>query len=191
MHSVDPDVLAHCVAIIVSKNEHDGEALMRLAHRLRFGEVIAYSPKLRAEQFNQRLAFFLVHFGFEDSSRTQLLKTLRHSASVSLCYAPVVLFLREAGPEQVRAGIETGFDDVINVPAEGPDIAMRLAGQIGREQLYIETRNYIGPDRHRMDHIEPKPRPRQAEEPHARLIVLRTVQNGVHIVRREGERKPH
>ncbi|MGV8830889.1 MAG: hypothetical protein ACOH2N_02855 [Devosia sp.] len=189
--AVDPSVLAHCVAIVVAKNEKDGEALMRLAERLRFGKMIAYTPALKPDVFSHRLVFFLVHFDFDDAARKQMLNSLRHSGSVSLCYAPVVIFLRDASVEQVRSCIEMGFDDVLNVPAEGPDIAMRLASQIGREQLYIETRNYIGPDRHRMDHIEPTPRTRQAEEPHARLIILRTVQDGVHIVRREGERKLH
>mgnify|MGYP000495033356 CR=1 FL=1 len=108
-----------------------------------------------------------------------------------LCYAPVVVFLRNGSVEQVRDCVEMGFDDVINVPAEGPEIATRLAAQIGREKLYIETRNYIGPDRHRLDHLIPTAQPRKAEEPHTRLIILRTVEAGVHIVRREGAQKRH
>lgn len=193
MHTqpADPSVLAHCVAIVVAQNQVDGAALMRLAERLRFGDIIAWTPTLKHDQFSHRLVFFLVHFDFEDGAKTALLKVLRHSGSVSLCYAPVVVFLRSASGGQVRACVEMGFDDVINVPAEGPEIATRLAAQIGREQLYIETRNYIGPDRHRMDHLAAAAQPRQAEEPHARLIILRTVEEGVHIVRREGARKPH
>jgi len=190
-HPVDPSVLAHCVAIVVSQNSEDGEALMRLAERLRFGEVVAYSSKLKSEHFNHRLVFFLVHFDFANTARTQLLTDLRHSASVSLAYAPVVMFLRDASAAQVRAGVEMGFDDVINVPAEGADVAMRLAAQIGREHLYVETRNYLGPDRHRMDNVGPIPRQREPEEPHARLIILRTVEDGVHIVRREERHKVH
>lgn len=177
----DPDVLAHCVAIVAANNERDGEALMRLAERLRFGEVIAYSPLLKPAPFAHRLVFFLVHFDFPPTHKTQLLNHLRHSGSVSLCYAPVVAFLRDASVDEVRASIEMGFDDVINVPAEGASIAMRLAAQIGREHVYIETRNYLGPDRFRMD----DPARGRAAEPHAQLAILRTVENGVNIVRRE------
>jgi DNA-binding NarL/FixJ family response regulator len=188
---VDTSVLAHCVAIVVSQNKEDGEALMRLAERLRFGAVIAHSPKLKPEPFNHRLVFFLVHFDFANTARMQLLRDLRHFPSVSLAYAPVVMFLRDASAAQIRAGIEMGFDDVINVPGEGPDIAHRLASQIGREHLYVETRTYLGPDRHRMDRFGPGPAQRQAEEPHARLFIMRTVEEGVHIVRREDVHKAH
>ena len=193
MHTqpADPSVLAHCVAIVVARNERDGEALMRLAGRLRFGTILAHGARLGHDMFNHRLVFFLVHFDFEDAARMQLLNSLRHAASVSLCYAPVVMFLRDASAVQVRSCIAQGFDEVINVPAEGPEIATRLAAQIGREHLYIETRNYIGPDRHRMDHLIGTPSDRQPEEPHARLIILRTVEAGVQIVRREGSRKGH
>lgn len=190
-HAVDPSVLAHCVAIVVSQNERDGEALMRLAERLRFGDVVAYSAKLGHDHFNHRLVFYLIHFDFEEAARAPLLTKLRHSASVSLSYAPAVIFLRDASAAQVRACVELGFDEVINVPAEGADIAMRLAGQIGREHLYVETRNYLGPDRHRMDRLGHKPAVRQPEEPHARLSILRTVEDGVHIVRREGVVRKH
>lgn len=190
-HPADPGVLAHCVAIVVAKNERDGEALMRLAERLRFGDVVAYTPTLGPAPFAHRLVFFLVYFDFEHADKVQLLNNLRHSGSVSLCYAPVIVFLRDASVEQVRASIEMGFDDVINVPAEGADIATRLAAQIGRERLYIETRVYLGADRHRLDHRARNAVRRQAEEPHARLTILRTVEAGVHIVRREGVRKGH
>jgi len=193
MHTppADPSVLAHCIAIVVAQHERDGAALMRLAERLRFGTVLAYDARAGHDMFNHRLVFFLVHFDFDDAARRQLLGSLRNSASVSLCYAPVVMFLRDGSAEQVGACVAQGFDEVINVPAEGPEIATRLAAQIGREHLYIETRNYIGPDRHRMDHLQGAPGDRQPEEPHARLIILRTVEAGVHIVRREGSRKGH
>ncbi|WP_193335720.1 hypothetical protein [Devosia beringensis] len=190
-HPPDPDILAHCVALVVANNQPDTEALMRLAHKLRFGDIAAWSPTLGHAPFSHRLVFFLVHFDFGDADRLALLKNLRHSGSVSLCYAPVVMFLRDASEEQVRACVEMGFDEVINVPAEGKGMATRLAGQIGREHLYVETRNYLGPDRHRLDHRADKPAQRQAEEPHARLIIRRTVEEGVHIVRREGVPKGH
>ncbi len=189
-HPPDPDVLAYCVALVVASNQRDTEALMRLAHKLRFGDIVAYSPALGHAPFAHRLVFFLVHFDFADADRVALLHSLRHSGSVSLCYAPVVMFLRDATDEQVRASVEMGFDEVINVPAEGRGMATRLAAQIGRDHLYIETRTYLGPDRYRLDQQHGRP-PRQLSEPHARLFIRRTVEAGVHIVRREGVPKRH
>ena len=182
----DPSVLAHCVALVVANNERDAEALMRLAEKLRFGDIAAWSPSLGHARFTHRLVFFLVHFDFNDADKLALLKSLRHSGSVTLCYAPVVIFLREASASQVLACVEMGFDDVINVPAEGMGMATRLAAQIGRDILYVETRTYLGPDRRRLDRKDHQPAQRPSEEPHARLIIRRTVEEGVHIVRREG-----
>ena len=102
----DPSVLAHCVALVVANNERDAEALMRLAEKLRFGDIAAWSPSLGHARFTHRLVFFLVHFDFNDADKLALLKSLRHSGSVTLCYAPVVIFLREASAlyDEKRAG---------------------------------------------------------------------------------------
>ena len=189
-HPPDPSVLAHCVALVVANNQRDAEALMRLAEKLRFGNIIQWSPTLGHTPFAHRLVFFLVHFGFDDDHKRALLRDLRNSGSVSLCYAPVVIFLREGTAQEVRDCVEMGFDEVINVPAEGKGMATRLAAQIGREHLYIETRTYLGPDRHRLEHGQ-RPAHRANLEPHARLFILRTVEHGVQIVRREGVRKGH
>jgi hypothetical protein len=190
-HPADPAILAHCVAIVRASNEADGEALMRLAEKLRFGSIRAHSVRLAPHSFDHRLVFFLVHFDFDVAARLQVIKAARQSGSVSLSFAPVILFLREAKPDEVQANIELGFDDVINVPEDGRVMATRLASQIDREHLYIETRNYLGPDRHRLDHLRPVQPNRPAEEPHARLTILRTVEHGVQIVKRQEAHKPH
>ena len=182
MPAPDPAILAHCVAIVMAKDERDGVALMRLAEKLRFAAIVADSPALGHDRFDHRLVFYLVHFDFDPEARAQLLYERRHAGSVSVSFAPVILFLREATPEEVLLNIEMGFDDVISVPEDGQVIATRLAAQIGQEHLYIETRNYLGPDRYRMD--KPGHHRKPAEE-HAQLTILRTPEAGVHIVRRQ------
>ncbi len=182
-HQGDPDVLAHCAAIVLADDERNRAALMSLAEKLRFGAILAHSPALGQERFNHRLVFFLVHFDFSMERRKALLRELRHAGSVSLCFAPVVLFLRDGTQEDIQGNVELGFDDVINVPQDGRAIATRLAAQIGQEHLYIETRHYLGPDRHRLD--RPGQTPRKALEEHAQLTILRTPEAGVHIVRRQ------
>lgn len=181
----DPSVLAHCVAIVMAKDERDGVALMRLAEKLRFGAIVAHSPALGHDRFDHRLVFYLVHFDFEPEARAKLLHERRHAGSVSLSFAPVVLFLRDATPEEVMENIEMGFDDVISVPEDGRVIGARLAAQIGQEHIYIETRNYLGPDRHRMDAPGQARAARKPAEEHAQLTILRKPEEGVHIVRRQ------
>jgi DNA-binding response OmpR family regulator len=179
----DPDILAHCAALVLARDERNLAALMTLAHKLRFGVVLAHGTGLGQERFDHRLVFYLVHFDFDTDAKLELLHALRHAGSVSLSFAPVVVFLRDGTDQDIQAHVEMGFDDVINVPEEGRVIAARLAAQIGQEHLYIETRNYLGPDRHRLD--RPGVTKRKAMEEHAQLTVLRTPEAGVHIVRRE------
>lgn len=188
MHAPDPTVLAHCVAIVLAKDERDGAALMRLAEKLRFGAVVAHSPALGHDRFDHRLIFYLVHFDYDVEGMQKLLYDLRHGGSVSVSFAPVVLFLRQGSAEDIQHHVEMGFDEVISVPEEGRVIATKLAAQIGQEHLYIETRNYLGPDRHRLDSPGHKRKPM---EEHAQLTILRTPETGVHIVRRQVVAKGH
>ena len=66
-HPPDPAILAHCVALVVANNQPDTEALMRLAEKLRVGDIAAWSPTLGHAPFSHRLVFFLVHFDFGDA----------------------------------------------------------------------------------------------------------------------------
>ena len=96
MHASDPSILAHCVAIVLARDERDGAALMRLAEKLRFGAIVAHSPALGHERFAHRLVFYLVHFDFEPEAMDKLLFDLRHAGSVSLSFAPVVCVHRNS-----------------------------------------------------------------------------------------------
>lgn len=185
MHAADPSVLAHCVAIVLARDERDGAALMRLAEQLRFGAILAHGATPPPSQFHHRLVFYLVHFDYDLAGKQKLLFDLRHAPSVSLSFAPVVLFLRQAADDEVLHNIELGFDDVITVPEDALVIGRRLAAQIGQEHLYIETRHYLGPDRHRLDHAAQRRPVRQALEEHAQLTIMRRPETGVHIVRRQ------
>ena len=191
LQSGDPMILPHCVAIVRSQDERDGAALMKLAEKLRFGAVVAPGVRIVPHDFDHRLVFFLVHFDFDMAGRHQAIKAVRQSGSVSLSFAPVVLFLRDASQAEILSNVELGFDDVVSVPADGRAIATRLARQVGQEHLYIETRNYLGPDRHRLDRELAVPPSRKPEEPHARLTILRTIEDGVAIVRRQEAHKAH
>lgn len=177
-------MLAHCVAIVHARDEANAIALMRLAEKLRFGAIVAASPKLGHERFDHRLVFCLVHFDIDAEARKKLVFDLRHAASVSLAYAPIVLFLRDATPEEITDNIELGFDDVISVPEDSIVVGGRLATQIGQHHLYVETRHYLGPDRHRLDKPGVGAR-RKPEEEHAQLTILRTPEGGVQIIRRQ------
>lgn len=183
MHVADPDNLAYCVAITHAQEHANRVALMQLAEKLRFGAIVAASPDLGHDRFDHRLVFNLVHFDVDEEARGKLVHQLRHAPSVSLAYAPVVIFLLNPHPHDIAHNVELGFDEVIGLPESGRAIRTRLAGQIGQEHLYIETRHYLGPDRYRLD--PPGIYRGKPEEEHTRLTILRTPEEGVQIKRRQ------
>lgn len=191
MHAADPDSLAHCVAIVAAPNAFDSEALISLGQKLKFGAVSDSSHFSGNDWHAHRLLFFLVHYGIGVEAKRKLLHKVRHAGSVNICFAPVVLFLQNGRPEEVSEHIEMGFDDVVSLPEDAHALRLRLAGQIGREQTYIETRTYLGPDRRRLEppgHSHPD---RSDGEEHARLTLLRQPEEGVQILRRQVVHKRH
>lgn len=178
--------LAACSAIALARSEPDCEALMALARKVGFGSVHGFTDADKASDVpSHKLLFFLLHFALAPETKKQFLRQVRGAASVNLCFAPVVMFLPDGPGDRVLEHIEMGFDDVICLPENSRILAARLSAQIGQEQLYIETRTYLGPDRRRMelpDHTHPA---RTGDTEHTRLTILRTPEHGAQVLRRQ------
>lgn len=178
--------LARCSAIALAPSEPDLEALMTLARRLGFGSVHGFTdPEEASAVPSYNLLFFLVHFALSTEGKKRFLKQLRRAATINVCFAPVVVFLPDGPGDQVIEHIGMGFDDVISLPENSRVLAARLAAQVGREQLYIETGSYLGPDRRRMERAEHSHPARTGETEHTRLTIVRTPEQGVQVLRRQ------
>lgn len=178
--------LARCSAIALAPSEPDCEALMTLARRLGFGSVHGFTePEKAGAVPSHNLLFFLVHFALTTEDKKRFLKQLRRAPTINVCFAPVVVFLTDGPGEQVAEHINMGFDDVISLPQDSRVLAARLAAQVGREQLYIETGTYLGPDRRRLERPEHSHPERTGETEHTRLTILRTPEQGVQVLRRQ------
>ena len=183
-HAADPDVLAHCAALVVAHDEFDSAALISLGQKVGFGVVADFSH-FTNDWSAHRLLFFLVHYGIGIAAKRQLLEKLRRANSINIGFAPIVLFLQDGPADEVLDYIEMGFDDVICLPEDSHVLSARLANQVGQEHIYIETRTYLGPDRRRMElpgHSHPQ---RTGEVDFTNLTLLRTPEVGVQILRRQ------
>ncbi|ODT78414.1 MAG: hypothetical protein ABS76_23775 [Pelagibacterium sp. SCN 64-44] len=178
--------LAKCSAIALARNEPDCEALMTLARKVGFGSVHGFTdPQQAGAVPSHNLLFFLVHFALPEDAKKRFLEQLRSAATINVCFAPVAVFLPDGPGDRVIEHIEMGFDDVICLPENSRVLAARLAAQVGRELLYIETHSYLGPDRRRMElpgQVHPA---RTGDTEHTRLTILRTPEHGVQILRRQ------
>jgi hypothetical protein len=184
-HESDPGILAHCAAIVVAHDEADTAALISLGEKVGFGMVTGSAQFTGNDWHIHRIVFFLVHFAIGMEAKRQLLNRVRHANSVNICFAPVILFLQDGPGEEMLEYIEMGFDDVICLPENSHVVSTRLATQLEQEHTYIETRTYLGPDRQRMDlpdHIHPG---RTDDHDYTNLVVLRTPEMGVQILRRQ------
>ncbi|OEO30972.1 hypothetical protein VW23_018575 [Devosia insulae DS-56] len=116
-----------------------------------------------------------------DEDLVDTIAAIRAERTSRLCYSPIILFTADRAAGTVVRYVRFGFDDVISLPARRDELAERLADQL-HEQVYIETKDYLGPDRRRLD--------RGAElrlgiSPHTRLVLERDPRRGVRVLDRE------
>lgn len=185
VHAGDPHILVHCAAIAVARDDFDSAALIDIGQKVGFGAVADFSHFSDKDWHAFPLLYFLVHHGIGGTAKRALLDKLRHASSVNICFAPVVLFLQDGPGSAMLEYIEMGFDDVITLPEDSRILSTRLATQIGQEQVYVETRNYLGPDRRRMEpagHTHPG---RMGQEDYTKLTLLRSPELGVQVLRRQ------
>jgi hypothetical protein len=181
-----PTALRECKAIIVANDVYGRSELMQLARKMDFGQVVSLDMVDAGSDDEPLVVFFLVHYHIGLEAKKRLVAQLRDSSLDQVRFAPIITFLPDGPSEDVLAHIEMGFDDVISLPENRHVLQSRLISQIGTDHLYIETVDYLGPDRRRM---EPPNQQvigrRQGHYDHSRLTIHRSVKEGIAIVRRE------
>lgn len=172
-----------CRAYVMAANLRDSLALETAAHHLGFGEVISgLGGSTQAGRPGTAITYFFLDYRMRDEELIDTITAIREERGSGLCYSPIVLFTADRAAETVVRYVRFGFDDVISLPARRDELAERLASQLHDEQLYIETKDYFGPDRRRLD--------RGAElrlgiSPHTRLVFERDPRRGIKVLDRE------
>jgi hypothetical protein len=83
-----------------------------------------------------------------------------------------------------------GFDDVLSLPQSQIQVADRLETQLDREILYLETADYLGPDRRRLDPYGALHRP-VGITAHTQLLIRRDPDFGNRVLSRQLRGKQH
>ena len=172
-----------CRAYVMAANLRDSLALETAAHHLGFGEVVCgLGSAATAGRLGTAITYFFLDYRMRDEELVDTIDAIRAERSSRLCYSPIILFTTDRAAETVVRYVRFGFDDVISLPARRDELAERLADQLYGGQLYIETKDYFGPDRRRLD--------RGAElrvgiSPHTRLVFERHPKRGIKVLDRE------
>lgn len=172
----------HCRAFVIAANPVETRALELTAHNLGFGEVASRLSGSGVISSRAAITYFLIDYRLSDNELLDVIEAVREERSARLCYSPVILFTDDCPYATMVKYVRFGFDDVIGLPQSRDALAERLAEQLDSEQVYVEAKDYLGPDRRRLDHGAEL---RVGISSHTRVTFLRDTRHGVRVLRRE------
>jgi len=171
-------ILGDCSAVIFAPNDLTTAAMIDLGGRLGFAKVVNY-PQV-GELPGNTLIYFLVHGLLPDAGKQRVMQALRRSAETRRRYAPVVCVLTKGPRHQVVPLVQMGFDEVLFTEDGTAQMRQKLESQIRQEWLYIQSPHYFGPDRRRIELVDPNdPRRKPGGSSFRRIRVLRDPQKGI------------
>ena len=174
--------IALCDAILVAENKSAAGLLEHIAAVAGFRAIESVLSPGARPAIPAKVKFFLVHHQMGDPAKAALLKSVRASRDDDLRFSPVVLITGDCSFEDVLKYIDMGFDDVISLPEKAEVLHGRLSSQVNADVIYIQTTNYLGPDRRRMELDLRSDRVRQGEFKHSRLTIRRDTALGTKVV---------
>lgn len=151
--SATTNMLADCGAVTFAPNDASAGALGTLAGQLGFGSVANYTQF--ADLPKDQLTYFLVHGQLPDGSKQRIIHGLRSSGHIFRRYAPIVCVLPSGPRHQIVPLVQMGFDEVLFVADGVADMKHKLHEQLQHELLYVEATHYFGPDRRRIERVDP------------------------------------
>lgn len=180
-------MLSSCSAFVLAQTPAQNRSLTKLAERAGFGFVgtILGERRVAIEATRRDIVFFLLHHQIPDLAKGAILRRIRESSEAAVRYAPICLVSPDCPFETVLKYVEFGFDDIITLPERREALIGRLLSQLDAPHTYVETTNYVGPDRRRMEVASHRDERRHGEQGFLRLTVHRSIDDGVRILRRE------
>lgn len=179
-------MLSDCQAVLFAQTPAQNRSLIRLANRVGFGairRVFGDEPGPVAAG-TTGVRFFLVHHRLSDKAKASIVIHLRSSDDEAVRYAPIILISDDGPIDVLLRYVQLGFDDVITLPEKCPILVGRLQQQLDSNVSYIETKSYLGPDRHRLE-LLPKESGASADTKIVRLTIRRSVAHGIQVVGRQ------
>jgi len=179
-------ILSECAAVACCPLGAPLKSLEHVAQATGFGLFAHYQDVtgLRAASF--QILYFLVHYGTPDAEKVETLTRLRQYPSLRVRLAPVILVTQDCDATTFLGYVQMGFDDILCLPESSELLVDRLVGQLNHDILYIQTRDYFGPDRRRMELPGTQHAARQSTaQMHTRLTIHRSLAEGPVILERQ------
>lgn len=172
------NMLADCGAVTFAPNDVSANALATLATKFGFGTVANYTQF--AELPKNKLTYFLVHGQMPDGAKQRIIHGLRSSDHVFRRFAPIVCFVTGGPRHQTVPLVQMGFDEVLFITDPFAEMSHKLNDQLKHELIYVDADHYFGPDRRRIERIDPNdPRRKPGGSPYKQIRVIRDPRMGI------------
>lgn len=176
--STRTNLLADCAAITFAPNDISATALGTLATKLGFGTVTNYTQFVELPK--SKLTYFFIHGQLPDSAKQRIIHGLRKSDIAVRRFAPIVCFVTSGPRHQIVPLVQMGFDEVLFMSDAFSDMSAKLTDQLQHELFYVESDHYFGPDRRRIERVDPNdPRRRPGGAPFRKIRVTRDPHMGI------------
>ncbi len=173
-------ILASCMAVTFGPSAVEMATLGDLAKRLGFGAIVAYQPEL--ELPSDRLIFYIVHGLLPDAGKQRVLRALRASEHKFRRYAPIICVVPKGPRHQIVPLVQMGFDEVLFLGDHLLDLQRKVTEQLCQDILYVKSEHYFGPDRRRIELIDPQdPRRKPGGAFYTRMHIHRDPVTGISV----------
>lgn len=174
-------MFGQCRAFIIATRPAESRVLELTAARLGFGEIVSSIGGATGRPLSN-LTFFFIDYRVDDQSMADIIATIRVDRRGKLRYSPILLLIQDGSTARRLKYVRFGFDDVIALPLSLDALASRLAIQLNSDRVYLETKDYFGPDRRRLDAGAEL---RIGTSVYTRVLFERNPSRGVHVIQRE------
>lgn len=170
-----------CRAFIVATTQAESRVLELMAQHLGFGGITSSTGEARGS-VRANVTFFFVGHRMDDPAMADVIEAVREDHRGKLSYSPILLFTEDGSTACKRKYVHFGFDDVIELPAPRDTLVSRIGAQLYSDQLYVETKDYFGPDRRRLDSGAEL---RIGASAYTQVLFERDPRRGIHVISRE------
>ena len=182
-------MLSACKAVVIGKTATQIRFLRSFADRCGFG-LVEEPATGDIPSAKTRISYVLVHHKVGDGLLRAVTRAIR-GGSREVCFSPIVVIADDCTVDRIVHFVDLGVDDVITLPEKRDVLVQRLCGQLWAEHHKIETEDYFGPDRRRLEtktHIDDR---RLGVASYARFVIQRIPEHGTKVVRHQIFSAPH
>ena len=181
-------MLSACKAIVIGTTDNQVRSLVAMARKCGF--TLIEDPGAGEPQPKTPVTFMFVHYRVGDSVLASIIRTVRRGDR-NTRFSPIIVIANDCDVELILHLVYMGVDDVISLPEKRDVLVQRLAGQLWSEQVYVETAEYFGPDRRRLEPSAHEDARRAGSAGHAQYHIQRIPDFGTKIVRHQIFSAPH